>query len=288
MFYLEIFVQAASVDRQGTVSRSGRRAGSVRSVNRAPSAKARRRMIRWCVVAIAGAITISTVSRPRSVVYQRRTGNVSKDLVCADFFFSSSFRFREFFVFFPLIYGFRVFFFVCVPVIGPQCRQCSHCGKRTAGGGPSCKWHHNYTVCDSCYQQKTKGSVCATCQKAYRFSEQRDMLNCKKYGPNWTFPVPMATTHSHHSQSVDFANENKLPLCRCNSFTHRTCDPSGRHGTAVYECQRCIYMQQHGEESGEWDWKWLPAIVCCSIFVFLLAHCREQCGGFYVDHNENM
>lgn len=40
-----------------------------------------------------------------------------------------------------------------------NCRTCSDCGSRTPGSGPSSRWHHNYTVCDSCYQQRNKGYV---------------------------------------------------------------------------------------------------------------------------------
>ncbi|XP_055338361.1 histone-lysine N-methyltransferase 2C-like isoform X2 [Paramacrobiotus metropolitanus] len=86
----------------------------------------------------------------------------------------------------------------------PSCRIC-RCGKRTPGAGPSCKWHHGYTLCDSCYQQKIKGSVCPVCQKAYRFAEQRDMLRCSS----------------------------------CGGCTHRTCDEEKRDPLETYECVRC-------------------------------------------------
>ena len=59
-----------------------------------------------------------------------------------------------------------------------DCRVCGDCGARTPGNGPSSRWHMNYTVCDSCYQQRNKGSSCPICGKAYRQACQSEMLQC--------------------------------------------------------------------------------------------------------------
>ena len=62
----------------------------------------------------------------------------------------------------------------------PQnCRICTDCGSRTPGSGPSSRWHLNYSVCDSCYQQRNKGLCCPLCGKAYRhFHNSKTMLPC--------------------------------------------------------------------------------------------------------------
>ncbi|KAG8188064.1 hypothetical protein JTE90_014303 [Oedothorax gibbosus] len=65
------------------------------------------------------------------------------------------------------------------------CRMCGDCGARTPGNGPSSRWHLNYTVCDSCYQQRNKGVACPLCGKAYRQCSQRKSMKhcivCQKY-----------------------------------------------------------------------------------------------------------
>ncbi|KAF9417775.1 hypothetical protein HW555_005189, partial [Spodoptera exigua] len=58
------------------------------------------------------------------------------------------------------------------------CRVCSDCGSRSPGAGPSSRWHAHYTVCDSCYQQRNKGSCCPLCRRAYRAAAYRDMIRC--------------------------------------------------------------------------------------------------------------
>lgn len=60
-----------------------------------------------------------------------------------------------------------------------NCRVCGDCGSRTPGSGPSSRWHLNYSVCDSCYQQRNKGLSCPLCGKAYRHFTQKTMLQCK-------------------------------------------------------------------------------------------------------------
>ncbi|GIY54831.1 hypothetical protein CEXT_374931 [Caerostris extrusa] len=65
------------------------------------------------------------------------------------------------------------------------CRICGDCGARTPGNGPSSRWHLNYSVCDSCYQQRNKGVACPLCGKAYRQCSQRKVMKrctvCLKY-----------------------------------------------------------------------------------------------------------
>ncbi|XP_076338000.1 LOW QUALITY PROTEIN: histone-lysine N-methyltransferase 2C-like [Tachypleus tridentatus] len=61
-----------------------------------------------------------------------------------------------------------------------NCRVCGDCGSRTPGNGLSSRWHRNYTVCDSCYQQRNKGIACPLCGKAYRQCTGRaEMTRCK-------------------------------------------------------------------------------------------------------------
>ncbi|XP_069119821.1 histone-lysine N-methyltransferase 2C-like isoform X3 [Argopecten irradians] len=65
-----------------------------------------------------------------------------------------------------------------------NCRVCGDCGSRTPGSGPSSRWHLNYSVCDSCYQQRNKGLSCPLCGKAYRQFTQKAMIlcnTCKKH-----------------------------------------------------------------------------------------------------------
>lgn len=60
-----------------------------------------------------------------------------------------------------------------------NCRVCGDCGARTPGSGPSSRWHMNFSVCDSCYQQRNKGVACPLCGKAYRqFTHRGDMTQC--------------------------------------------------------------------------------------------------------------
>ncbi|XP_055997566.1 histone-lysine N-methyltransferase 2C-like isoform X11 [Ostrea edulis] len=59
-----------------------------------------------------------------------------------------------------------------------NCRVCGDCGSRTPGSGPSSRWHLNYSVCDSCYQQRNKGLSCPLCGKAYRQFTQKAMIQC--------------------------------------------------------------------------------------------------------------
>ncbi|XP_048237798.1 histone-lysine N-methyltransferase 2C-like isoform X4 [Haliotis rufescens] len=82
-----------------------------------------------------------------------------------------------------------------------NCRICTDCGARTPGNGPSSRWHLNYSVCDSCYQQRNKGLCCPLCGKAYRHFDNKQMVqcnSCKKY------------VHSDCDPSIDNALLAKL------------------------------------------------------------------------------
>ena len=57
---------------------------------------------------------------------------------------------------------------------------------KTPGSGQSSRWHANYSVCDSCYQQRNKGLACLCCGRAYRHSAQREMMQCS----TWVLPGP--------------------------------------------------------------------------------------------------
>ena len=59
-----------------------------------------------------------------------------------------------------------------------ECRICTDCGSQTPGAGASCRWHLNYSVCDSCYQLRNRGSCCPVCRKAYRVAVNTDMIQC--------------------------------------------------------------------------------------------------------------
>ena len=76
-----------------------------------------------------------------------------------------------------------IILYVCVCL--QNCRICSDCGARTPGNGPSSRWHLNYSVCDSCYQQRNKGLCCPLCGKAYRHFQNKNMMvpcsSCKKW-----------------------------------------------------------------------------------------------------------
>ena len=71
-----------------------------------------------------------------------------------------------------------------------RCRKCTDCGARVPGLGSSSRWHSNYSVCDSCYQQRNKGIACPICGRAYRHSAQKDMLQVTQISqsaPNVSF-----------------------------------------------------------------------------------------------------
>ncbi|CAG4991486.1 unnamed protein product [Parnassius apollo] len=99
------------------------------------------------------------------------------------------------------------------------CRVCSDCGARSPGAGPSSRWHAHYTVCDSCYQQRNKGSFCPLCRRAYRAAAYRDMIRCtacRRYCsihvyPHLYYPTDYTVCGSCYQQR----NEGSFcPLCR--------------------------------------------------------------------------
>ncbi|XP_028966608.1 histone-lysine N-methyltransferase 2D-like [Galendromus occidentalis] len=97
------------------------------------------------------------------------------------------------------------------------CRFCGDCGSRTPGSGPSSRWHMNYTVCDSCYQQRNKGMSCPLCGKAYRASSS--------------------------SKMVDFTQ-----CSTCKRYIHNDCDPQihANEGRDIreYTCPACLQPRQ--------------------------------------------
>ncbi|XP_059056838.1 histone-lysine N-methyltransferase 2C-like [Achroia grisella] len=110
------------------------------------------------------------------------------------------------------------------------CRVCSDCGARSPGAGPSSRWHAHYTVCDSCYQQRNKGSCCPLCRRAYRAAAYRDMIRCTL----------------------------------CKRYVHGTCDPDAepqqyklkkeQNPSYEYSCPSCkSHMQLAGTKSGSFD-----------------------------------
>lgn len=60
-----------------------------------------------------------------------------------------------------------------------SCRKCDDCGSVRPGGGPSCRWHHNFTLCDRCYQQRKKGQCCPICNRAVRLcNNAEEIVQC--------------------------------------------------------------------------------------------------------------
>lgn len=83
--------------------------------------------------------------------------------------------------------------------------MCTDCGARTPGSGPSSRWHANFSVCDSCYQQRNKGLACPLCGRAYRHVAQKLMLQCNQ----------------------------------CKKYVHGTCDPAA--DLATYQQKKELY-----------------------------------------------
>ena len=80
-----------------------------------------------------------------------------------------------------------------------RCRRCTDCNSKTPGSGQSSRWHANYSVCDSCYQQRNKGLACPCCGRAYRHSAQREMVQCSS-----------CRKHVHNSCDPDASEEKVL------------------------------------------------------------------------------
>ncbi|XP_066300292.1 histone-lysine N-methyltransferase 2C-like isoform X1 [Branchiostoma lanceolatum] len=92
------------------------------------------------------------------------------------------------------------------PELAMNCRVCGDCGSRTPGSGPSSRWHLNYSVCDSCYQQRNKGLYCPVCGKAYRHFTQKEMLQCDGCR-KWI--------HAECDDSVDMATYQQMKENEC-------------------------------------------------------------------------
>ncbi|KAI8424060.1 hypothetical protein MSG28_002687 [Choristoneura fumiferana] len=123
------------------------------------------------------------------------------------------------------------------------CRICSDCGARSPGAGPSSRWHAHYTVCDSCYQQRNKGSCCPLCRRAYRAAAYRDMIRCtackryvhgmcdpeaepqqyrlkKEQSPTYEYNCPICKTHMQiaGSKPASFEDDNAASTSQDSSF----------------------------------------------------------------------
>ncbi|XP_063824510.1 histone-lysine N-methyltransferase 2C-like [Ostrinia nubilalis] len=96
------------------------------------------------------------------------------------------------------------------------CRVCSDCGARSPGAGPSSRWHAHYTVCDSCYQQRNKGSCCPLCRRAYRAAAYRDMIRCitcKRYVHGTCDPEAEPQQHKLKKDQNPLYEYN-CPICK--------------------------------------------------------------------------
>ncbi|KAL5009713.1 hypothetical protein ScPMuIL_012018 [Solemya velum] len=96
-----------------------------------------------------------------------------------------------------------------------NCRVCGDCGSRTPGSGPSSRWHLNYSVCDSCYQQRNKGLSCPLCGKAYRHFTQKAMIQCnickKHVHAECDEVIDMSMLQS---MKEELQTDYKCPVCR--------------------------------------------------------------------------
>ena len=103
--------------------------------------------------------------------------------------------------------------------LSQNCRVCSDCGSRTPGSGLSSRWHNNYSVCDSCYQQRNKGLCCPLCGKAYRtFNQQKSNLvtcaYCKKCVHAECDPDMPAEIQNLSAQGKDIYGLYCCPICK--------------------------------------------------------------------------
>ncbi|ODN00515.1 Histone-lysine N-methyltransferase 2C, partial [Orchesella cincta] len=107
------------------------------------------------------------------------------------------------------------------------CRMCTDCGARTPGSGPSSRWHANFSVCDSCYQQRNKGLACPMCGKAYRHVAQKLMLQChicKKYVHGTCDPAANLATYQ---QRKDMHPDYEYVCVPCKSHPTGQSAPGG-------------------------------------------------------------
>lgn len=100
-----------------------------------------------------------------------------------------------------------------------NCRVCGDCGARTPGSGPSSRWHMNYTVCDSCYQQRNKGLACRMCGRAYRHFAQKEMVQCnlcKKF-VHEKCDTEIDVAVIQQQRDTELSPEYLCPFCRPSS-----------------------------------------------------------------------
>lgn len=91
-----------------------------------------------------------------------------------------------------------------------SCRKCEDCGSTRPGGGPSCRWHNNFSLCDRCYQQRKKGQCCPVCNRAVRLCNNVEIIQC----------------------------------CRCHKCVHKECDPDSLEED--YICILCMKREEDG------------------------------------------
>eukprot|EP00117_Sycon_ciliatum_P010675 scpid6286/ scgid1536/ Histone-lysine N-methyltransferase MLL3; Homologous to ALR protein; Lysine N-methyltransferase 2C; Myeloid/lymphoid or mixed-lineage leukemia protein 3 len=82
-----------------------------------------------------------------------------------------------------------------------QCRECSDCSCKTAGSGPTARWHRGYTQCSACYQRALKLRPCSVCEEPCTPSEDLKCTTCSRL------------MHSTCVESVP----SDLSLFRCDS-----------------------------------------------------------------------
>ena len=59
-----------------------------------------------------------------------------------------------------------------------SCRLCEDCGLTVPGSSQSSRWHLNFTLCDVCFIQRSKGDFCPVCCKAHGSYIEVAMLAC--------------------------------------------------------------------------------------------------------------
>ena len=59
-----------------------------------------------------------------------------------------------------------------------SCRFCEDCGLTVPGSSPNSRWHLNFTLCDVCFIQRSKGDFCPVCCKAHGSYIEVAMLAC--------------------------------------------------------------------------------------------------------------
>ncbi|KAI8424064.1 hypothetical protein MSG28_002687 [Choristoneura fumiferana] len=139
------------------------------------------------------------------------------------------------------------------------CRICSDCGARSPGAGPSSRWHAHYTVCDSCYQQRNKGSCCPLCRRAYRAAAYRDMIRyvhgmCDPEAEPQQYRLKKEQSPTYEYNCV----ENKLVLCSSKDkfvLTQDLCVMCGAVSQVIvtlgWRCLDCTVCEGCGNRGDE-------------------------------------